>query len=220
MSTATTAEDVYAKLESAGVLAVLMIERVADAVPLAEALLAGGIRAMELTLRTDAAIGALREIRQHSPEMLVGIGTILTPDQAKLAGDEGAAFGVSPGVNPRVVQAAFDCGLPFAPGVLTPTDVEIALELGCRRLKFFPAEVSGGLTYLRSMAPPYNHLGVKYIPLGGISQANLPEYLAEPLVAAVGGSWLAPKQAIADGDWAKVEALASAASEMVREIRG
>ncbi len=219
MST-TTAEEVYAKLEAAGVLAVLMIDNVDDAVPLAETLLEGGIQAMELTLRTDAAIGALREIKKRTPEMLVGIGTILTPEQAKQVSDEGAAFGVSPGMNPRVVQAALDCGLPFAPGIVTPSDVEAALELGCRRLKFFPAEVSGGLTYLRNMSPPYNHLGVKYIPLGGVNQANLAEYLSEPLVAAVGGSWLAPKQAIADNDWACIKGLAQAASKTVQEVRG
>ena len=220
MSSTTVAEEVYAKLEAAGVLAVLMIDNVADAAPLADALLEGGIRAMELTLRTDAAIGALKEIKKHTPEMVVGIGTILTTEQVKQVSDEGAAFGVSPGMNPRVVQAALDCGLPFAPGILTPSDVEAALEFSCRRLKFFPAEVSGGLPYLRSMAPPYNHLGVKYIPLGGVKQANLAEYLSEPLVAAVGGSWLAPKQAIADGDWAQIRGLAQTASETVRETRG
>lgn len=220
MSTTPAAEEVFAKLESAGVLAVLMIDNVDDAVPLAEALLEGGIRAMELTLRTDAAIGALRAIKKAMPEMVAGIGTILTPEQVKQVSDEGAAFGVSPGMNPRVVQAALDCRLPFAPGILTPTDIEAALEFGLRRLKFFPAETSGGLAYLRSMAPPYNHLGVKYIPLGGVSQANLAEYLSEPLVAAVGGSWLAPKQAIADGDWTRIKELAQAASKTVKEVRG
>jgi 2-dehydro-3-deoxyphosphogluconate aldolase/(4S)-4-hydroxy-2-oxoglutarate aldolase len=220
MSNTNAANEVFAKLESAGVLAVLMIDNVADAAPLAEALLEGGVQAMELTLRTEAAIGALREIKKHSPEMLVGIGTILTPEQVKQVSDEGAAFGVSPGMNARVAQAAVDCGLPFAPGIVTPSDVEIALEFGFRRLKFFPAEASGGLAYLRNMSPPYNHLGVKYIPLGGVNQANLAEYLSEPLVAAVGGSWLAPKQAVAEGDWTHIKTLAQAASKTVQEFRG
>jgi len=220
MSTITNAEAVFAKLESAGVLAVLMIDDAANAVPLAETLIEGGIRAMELTLRTDAAITALREIKKQIPEMIVGIGTILTPEQVKLALDEGADFGVSPGMNRRVAEAAVDCGLPFAPGILTPSDVEAALEFGFRRLKFFPAEVSGGLPYLRSMSPPYNHLGVKYIPLGGVSQSNLSEYLSEPLVAAVGGSWLAPKQAVADHDWPRIKGLAQAATKVVQEVRG
>jgi 2-dehydro-3-deoxyphosphogluconate aldolase/(4S)-4-hydroxy-2-oxoglutarate aldolase len=133
---------------------------------------------------------------------------------------EGAAFAVSPGVNRRVVETAIACGLPFAPGVLTPSDIEAALELGCRRLKLFPAEASGGLTYLRNIAAPYNHLGVKYLPLGGVKQSNLAEYLSEPLVTAVGGSWLAPKQAIADHDWAQIESLAATASATVKEVRG
>ncbi|MCH7752651.1 MAG: bifunctional 4-hydroxy-2-oxoglutarate aldolase/2-dehydro-3-deoxy-phosphogluconate aldolase [Planctomycetes bacterium] len=219
MSSTTAAEEVYAKLEAAGVMAVLMIDHAADAAPLAETLLEGGIRAMELTLRTDAAIDSLRAIKKAVPEMLVGIGTVLTPEQVKQVSGEGAAFAVSPGMNPRVAQAAVDCGLPFAPGIVTPSDVEAALEFGFRRLKFFPAEVSGGLAYLRNIAAPYNHLGVKYIPLGGVNQANLAEYLSEPLVAAVGGSWLAPKQAIAEGNWAHIRTLAEAASKTVAEVR-
>ena len=212
--------DVHAQIEAAGVLAVLVIEKAADAAPLAEALLEGGITAMELTLRTDAAIDALRAIKKAVPQMLVGIGTVLTPEQVKQVAAEGAAFAVSPGINRRVVQTAIDCGLPFAPGVLTPSDIEAALELGCRRLKLFPAEVSGGLNYLRNIAAPYNHLGVKYLPLGGVKQSNLAEYLSEPLVAAVGGSWLAPKEAIANHDWAQIKSLAAAASATVKEVRG
>jgi 2-dehydro-3-deoxyphosphogluconate aldolase/(4S)-4-hydroxy-2-oxoglutarate aldolase len=216
---ATNSEAVFAKLEAAGVLAVLMIEKAVDAAPLAETLLEGGITAMELTLRTDAAIDSLRAIRKAVPQMLVGIGTVLTVEQVQQVSEEGASFAVSPGMNRRVVQAASDCGLPFAPGVLTPSDIEAALELGCRRLKLFPAEVSGGLNYLRNIAAPYNHLGVKYLPLGGVKQSNLAEYLSEPLVAAVGGSWLAPKDAIAKHDWAHIKALAVAASKTVNEVR-
>ncbi len=210
---------VFAQIESAGVLAVLMIDKAADAVPLAEALFAGGITAMELTLRTNAAIDALRAIKKGVPQMLVGIGTVLTPEQVKQVAGEGAAFAVSPGINRRVVETALACGLPFAPGVLTPSDIETALELGCRRLKLFPAEASGGLTYLRNIAAPYNQLGVKYLPLGGVKQSNLAEYLSEPLVTAVGGSWLAPKQAIANHDWPHIRGLAEAASKTVAEVR-
>lgn len=220
MSTATTAEEVFTKIEAVGVLAVVMVDDAANAAPLAEALLAGGVQAMELTLRTDAAIDSLRAIKKATPEMMVGIGTVLTPEQVKQVSGEGAAFGVSPGTNPRVVQEALGCGLPFAPGIATPSDIEAALELGCRLLKLFPAEASGGLAYLRNIAAPYNHLGIKYIPLGGVKQANLAEYLTEPLVAAVGGSWLAPKQAIADNDWKYIQDLATAASATVKEVRG
>jgi len=210
---------VFHDLESTGVLAVLVVDQVADAVPLAEALLAGGVTAMELTLRTDAAMASLEAIRQAVPKMIVGIGTILNTEQVKQVADKGAAFGVSPGVNPRVVEAALECGLPFAPGVATPTDIEVALSLGCRRLKLFPAEHLGGLGYLRSISAPYNHLGVKYVPLGGVGPKNLAEYIAEPLVAAVGGSWLAPPDAIADQDWGRITKSAQEAQAIIQQTR-
>ena len=164
------------QLADTGVVAVLMIDDPADAVPVARALLAGGVNAMELTLRTPAALDALRAIRAGVPEMLAGIGTILTPEQVQDVAAAGAAFGVAPGVNRRVVMAATDLGLSFAPGVVTPSDVEAALELGCRLLKFFPAEPSGGLAYLKSLAAPFAHLGVRYVPLGW-HQSGQPEPL-------------------------------------------
>ena len=210
---------IFEKLESAGVLAVLVVDDAADAVPLAEALLAGGVNAMELTLRTEAAIDALKAIRKSLPEMLVGIGTILMPEQVREVAAEGAAFGVSPGVNPRVIEAAVKAGLPFAPGIATPSDVETALSYGCRRLKFFPAEALGGLGYLRAMSPPYNHLGVKYVPLGGVGPKNLAEYITDPLVAAVGGSWLAPRDKIAAKDWPAIEQNAREARMIVDNAR-
>ncbi len=206
-------------LETAGVLAVLVIDDASNAVPLAEALLEGGINAMELTLRTDAAVESLRQIRKAVPEMIVGIGTILTPDQAREVAGEGAAFGVSPGVNPTVIEAAAASDLPFAPGIATPSDIEMALSLGCRRLKLFPAEHLGGLPYLRSIAAPYNHLGIKYVPLGGVGPKNLSEYLSEPLVSAVGGSWLAPRNAVADHDWERIKKNAQEARTAVTQIR-
>jgi 2-dehydro-3-deoxyphosphogluconate aldolase / (4S)-4-hydroxy-2-oxoglutarate aldolase len=211
---------IFDKLQATGVLAVLVIDKVADAVPLAESLLAGGVNAMELTLRTDAAIAALRAIRKAQPEMLVGIGTILRPEQVVEVAGEGAAFGVSPGLNPRVVEAAVKLGLPFAPGIATPSDVEAALEFGCRRLKFFPAEALGGLPYLRAMSPPYNHLGVKYVPLGGVGPKNLAEYITDPLIAAVGGSWLAPRDKIVAQDWKAIEANAREARTIIDAARG
>ncbi|MCA9230832.1 MAG: bifunctional 4-hydroxy-2-oxoglutarate aldolase/2-dehydro-3-deoxy-phosphogluconate aldolase [Planctomycetales bacterium] len=213
-------EDVYSDLETAGVLAVLVVDDAADAVPLAEALLAGGVNAMELTLRTEAAMDSLVAIRQSVPGMKVGIGTILTPVQVEQVAAAGAAFGVSPGINPEVVKAARNCGLPFAPGIATPTDIETALSLGCRRLKFFPAAPSGGLPYLRSIAAPYNHLGLKYIPLGGVSMQNIAEYLGDPLIAAVGGSWLAPRNVVAAKDWTAIEANAKEARQAVDAVRG
>lgn len=211
--------DVFARVEEAGVLAVLIIERAEDAAPLAEALLAGGVRAMELTLRSDAALPAIAQVARTAPEMLVGAGTVLRPDQVAAVYEAGAAFAVSPGVNPKIVSAAADVGLPFAPGIATPTDIEIAVEMGCRMLKFFPAELLGGLPYLRSVAAPYNHLGVKYVPLGGVKQDNLADYLDEPLIAAVGGSWLAPQELLAAQDWAAITARAQAASDVVKSCQ-
>ena len=208
--------DVFSRLERTGVAAVLIIEKVEHAVPVAEALLAGGVDAMELTLRTPAALGALREIRSKVPQMLAGIGTILTPDQVRQVVDEGGSFGVAPGMNPRVVEAALAAGLPFAPGICTPSDIERALEYDRKLLKFFPAELSGGIKYLEAIAAPYQHLGIKYIPLGGINGANVSSWFACKHVGCIGGSWLAPKELLAAGDWAGVKALA----QRVVELRG
>lgn len=213
-------DPVQARLRRSGVLAVLAIEDADTAVPLAQALSEGGVDAIELTLRTDAAMEALRRIRAAKPEMLVGAGTVLTPEQANAVQAAGAAFGVAPGMNPRVVAEARRIGLPFAPGVCTPTDIELAVEQGCRLLKFFPSEPSGGLPYLRTIAAPFLHLGVRFIPLGGVSAANAETYLREPSVLALGGSWLAPADLIRSKDWKAITAHARAASAIVRNVRG
>lgn len=207
-------------VREAGVVAVLVIDEASDAVPLARALLDGGITAMELTLRTPAAVEALRRIAAEVPEMTVGAGTVLTVDQVAEVADAGAAFAVSPGVNPAVLEAARERGLSFAPGIMTPTDIESALALGCRLLKFFPAESSGGLKHLRNIAAPYAHLGIGYVPLGGLNADNMTEYLAFEAVAAIGGSWLAKREVIRAGDWAAVAATARFAIERVRSVRG
>ncbi len=218
MSSAFSPE-LAARIERAGIVAVLIIDRVEDAVPLAKALLDGGIDVMELTLRTDAALGALKEIRTHVPEMIAGVGTILTTGQVEEVKAAGASFGVSPGFNRRVVEAAQAAGLSFAPGVATPSDVEAAIETGCRLLKFFPCEPSGGLAFLKAMAAPYLHLGVKFVPLGGINAKNMAAYLADPLISALGGSWLAPKDAIQNGDWKSITALAAEAVQIIKSTR-
>jgi 2-dehydro-3-deoxyphosphogluconate aldolase/(4S)-4-hydroxy-2-oxoglutarate aldolase len=207
------------RIHSSGVIAVLVVDEVRHAVPLARALLAGGIDAMELTLRTPVALDALRTIRAEVPEMLAGIGTILTTTQVEDVARAGASFGVSPGTNPRIIEAARNVNLPFAPGVATPSDVEAALELGCRELKFFPAEPSGGLAFLRSMAAPYLHLGVRFVPLGGVSSANLEAYLKDPMILAVGGSWLAPRGLIASEDWDAITNHAAKAREIADRAR-
>ncbi|GEP41669.1 bifunctional 4-hydroxy-2-oxoglutarate aldolase/2-dehydro-3-deoxy-phosphogluconate aldolase [Brevifollis gellanilyticus] len=212
-------DDLLLHLRRNGVIAVLMIDRVEDAVPLARALLAGGVTAIELTLRTPSALDSLRRIHDEVPEMVTGVGTILTPQQANEALEAGASFGVAPGMNPRVVAEARRIGLPFAPGVCTPTDIELAVEAGCKLLKFFPSEPSGGLPYLRTISAPFMHLGVQFIPLGGVGPANAAQYLKEPSVLALGGSWLAPKDLIAKGDWAAITQLAREASEIVKQVR-
>ncbi|MEZ6132190.1 MAG: bifunctional 4-hydroxy-2-oxoglutarate aldolase/2-dehydro-3-deoxy-phosphogluconate aldolase [Planctomycetaceae bacterium] len=203
------------RLEHCGVVAVLIIDNAEHAVPLARALLAGGIDAMELTLRTDAAIESLKQIRRDVPEMLAGIGTVLNTQQVDEVAAAGAHFAVSPGLNKRVVQHAQQAGLPFAPGVMTPSDIEAALELGCRELKFFPAVPSGGLKLLDSLRAPYAHLGVRFVPLGGINAANMSDWLGNPGVFAVGGSWLTPREAIQSQDWTTITKLAAEARRNV-----
>jgi 2-dehydro-3-deoxyphosphogluconate aldolase / (4S)-4-hydroxy-2-oxoglutarate aldolase len=207
------------RVERCGVIAVLVIDEVDHAVPVARSLCDGGIDVMELTLRTPAAIDALAAIRAEVPEMLAGIGTILRTDQVQAVYEGGAAFGVSPGINRRVVEAAQCLGLPFAPGVATPSELEVALELGCREVKFFPAEPLGGLDYLRAMAAPYAHLGVRFFPLGGLKVENMGSYLIDPLTLGVGGSWLAPRELIRSGDWLAIRDLAAAARLQVDKIR-
>lgn len=207
------------RIEKTGIIAVLVIDNAGQAVPLARALLAGGIEAMELTLRTPVALEALRRIRSEVPEMIVGAGTVIEPVQVSAVLEAGAAFAVSPGVNPRVLAAAREVGLPFAPGVVTPSDIETALEHGCKLMKFFPAEPSGGLNYLRSMAAPFAHLGVRYIPLGGLNAKNLTDYAGDPLVAAIGGSWLAPKQLVTSAAWDDISSLAREAVSSIAKAR-
>jgi 2-dehydro-3-deoxyphosphogluconate aldolase/(4S)-4-hydroxy-2-oxoglutarate aldolase len=199
------AEEVLQRLGASRVIAVLTLPDPAHAEPIAHALAAGGVTAVELTLRTATALESLRRMRAARPELLVGAGTVLTPAQVDQAQRAGACYGVAPGLNPRVLQAARDSDFPFAPGVATPSDIEAALEWNCRTMKFFPAEPMGGLPYLRSAAAPYRHLGVRFIPLGGVTEETLAAYLKEPLVAAVGGSWLVPESVLASGDWADVE---------------
>ena len=213
-------DELSERIYRAGTIAVLVVDCVADAVPLAQALLAGGIDAMELTMRTPAAIDALRCIRAEVPQILAGIGTILQPQQVCDAAAAGAAFGVAPGMNPRVVAEARRVWLPFVPGVVTPSDIEQALECDCRLLKFFPAEPAGGLRYLKAIAAPYAHAGLRYLPLGGLTLENLEHYLADPLVHAVGGSWLAPRDLIQSRNWSQITDNARLAATVARKVRG
>ena len=206
---------VFERLEASRLAAVVMIDREEYAVPLARALLAGGVSAMELTLRSEAALGGLRQVVAEVPEMLVGAGTILTEAQMGEVVEAGAAFGVAPGTNRRMLAACREAGFPFAPGIATPSDIETALEFGCRLLKFFPAEGMGGLEYLEGIAAPYRHLGLRYLPLGGVNEGNLRSYASAPDILAVGGSWLAPRPLLESGNWSGIESLARRASGLV-----
>jgi 2-dehydro-3-deoxyphosphogluconate aldolase/(4S)-4-hydroxy-2-oxoglutarate aldolase len=198
------------------IVPVVVLDRVESAEPLAEALLAGGLDIMEITFRTAAAEESIRRIATRFPEILLGAGTLLETEQVRRAKDAGAVFGLAPGLNPNIIAAANEIGLQFSPGVMTPSDVELALSLGCKLLKFFPAEVAGGVSMLNALAGPYGHTGVKFIPTGGVSSGNLAAYIKLPVVAAIGGSWMVDKQLVNDGKWAEItritgEALAAAA---------
>ncbi len=200
------------------IIAVVVIDDSKDAVPLARSLLDGGISAIELTLRTPSAFESLQNIREHCPEMTVGLGTVISTAQVEKAAAAGAAFAVAPGLNPKVVLAAQAAGMPFAPGIVTPSDIECAFELGCKLLKFFPAEPSGGVAYLNSMASPYAHLGLEYIPLGGLDENNFTRYLALKNVPAVGGSWIAPRDLIQNKAWTTITGNARRAIEKTLNI--
>lgn len=197
------------------IVPVAVVDDPEDAVPLAEALMAGGLSLIEVTLRTPGAVECIARIRQALPTMLVGAGTVLDARQVQPALDAGAQFGVAPGLNEAVVVKARDLGLPFVPGVMTPSEVEQALGFGCKLLKFFPAEAAGGAPMLRALAGPYLHTGVKFMPLGGIGPANAADYLKLPLVAAVGGTWLVERRLVAERDWARITALTREAVALV-----
>lgn len=209
-----------ATLRRTSVIAVLVVDDPKRAIKLARALLAGGVDIMELTLRTPAALDCLKAVTSDVPEMMAGAGTVIFPEQVDQVVEAGAAFGVAPGTNPVVIRRAIERGLPFAPGVVTPTDIDIAVQCGCRELKFFPAEPSGGLPMLDSIKAPYAHLGLRYIPLGGLTTVNLSSYLSDPDVLAVGGSWLAKKSTIDAEQWSLITAAAQEARSIVQQVRG
>lgn len=204
------------RLKKAKIMAVLVIDDAEDAVNAAKALIDGGIFAMELALRTPASIKALHNIKKALPEMLAGIGTVLTSEQV----EEVAPYAdliVTPGCNPKVIETARKHNIPIAPGISSPTDIEIAVEAGCRILKLFPAENLGGLSYLNAINAPYDHLGISYIPLGGVSSSNCKEYIHHPRILCIGGSWIAPRKLIQQKDWKKITLNAAEAMRLCNE---
>ncbi|OYU87034.1 MAG: 2-dehydro-3-deoxyphosphogluconate aldolase [Bradyrhizobiaceae bacterium PARB1] len=197
--------DLRAMLIAAKIVPVLTIERVADAVPLARALVAGGVRTLEITLRTAAAIDAVKAVIADVPEAIVGIGTVLSAADFEQAHKLGARFTVSPGATPALLEAAAQSDLPLLPGVATASEVMQARDYGFDTLKFFPAEQAGGRAMLRAWAGPFPDLRV--CPTGGITEANAAEWLGQPNVLAVGGSWICPTASIRAGDWAGITAM-------------
>ena len=199
------------------IVPVCVLDDAESAVPLAEALQAAGLDILEITLRTPAALPGLRKVRAAFPGMLLGAGTILAPEQVRQAHEAGANFGVSAGLCDAVVTEANRLGMPFIPGVATATEVERAIGLGCTLLKFFPAELAGGPAMVKAWAGPYGHTGVKFVPLGGINMTSARAYLAIPIVAAVGGSWMVERKLIVEKQWAKITQLTKDALAMAAE---
>jgi 2-dehydro-3-deoxyphosphogluconate aldolase/(4S)-4-hydroxy-2-oxoglutarate aldolase len=198
-------DKLLALFKAARVVPVLTIERVEDAVPLARALVKGGVRLLEVTLRTPVAVESAKVIIAEVPDAIVGIGTILNADDLARAEKLGAKFGISPGATPELLKAAAASSLPFAPGIATASELMAAFEHGFDLVKFFPAEPAGGIKALRALAGPFPQ--ARFCPTGGIAEANAASWLAEPNVVAVGGSWLCPPSEIRSGNWRNITAI-------------
>ena len=213
-ATGPTGAAVLAVMRTGPVIPVIVIDRLADAVPMARALVAGGIRVLEITLRTEAGLAAIEAVAREVPDAIVGAGTLTRPEEFDAVRRVGARFGVSPGFGAGLAEAARTSGLPWLPGVMTPSDVIAARGAGLAALKLFPAAQAGGIAMLKAMAGPFPD--VVFCPTGGINAATAPDFLALPNVACVGGSWLTPANAVASGDWARIETLARAAATLAR----
>ena len=194
--------DVLQRLASSVVVPVVVLDKVEDAVPTAKAMAAGGVDTMEITFRTACAPEAIKAVSEGCPEVLVGAGTIVNLDQAKLAVQMGAKFIVSPGFDEEVVRWCVEQGIAVCPGCVTPTEIMAAMKCGLKLVKFFPANVYGGLKALKSLAGPF--VGMKFLPTGGVSNDNIKEFIDTPFIHAVGGSWVCPKADIAAGNWEKI----------------
>jgi 2-dehydro-3-deoxyphosphogluconate aldolase/(4S)-4-hydroxy-2-oxoglutarate aldolase len=207
-------EELAALFRPARIIPVLTIERIEDAVPLAKALVAGGVHVLEVTLRTPVAIESAKAIMAHVPAAVVGIGTILNADDLARAEGIGARFGISPGATPDLLKAAAASGLPFAPGIATASELMLGLSHGFNLVKFFPAEQSGGIKALRALAGPFPD--VRFCPTGGIGEANAISWLGEPNVIAVGGSWLCPAADVRSGNWPGITAICNRTMKLLK----
>ena len=205
------------KVIDAGIVPVVVLEKTEDAVPLADALLKGGISFMEITFRTACAADCIEIISKEVPDMTVGAGTVLNMEQAKLAVEKGANFIVSPGLDEETVKWAIENNIPVVPGCVTPTEIMKAISLGLNVIKFFPADVYGGIKAIKALSAPFGQ--VKFLPTGGVSEANLQDFIGNKSVAAVGGSWVCKKDDIANHDWDKITALSANAVKIIKETR-
>lgn len=205
--------NILEKLGNSGVVPVVVIDDAKDAVPTAKAMLAGGIDVMEITMRTGAALESIKNVAENCPEVLVGAGTVITLDQCKAAVAAGAKFIVSPGFDEEVVKRCVENGIAVTPGCVTPTEITMALKYNIKVIKFFPANVYGGLAGMKALAGPFGD--VKFIPTGGVNAQNMAEYLAAPFIHAVGGSWICPKADISEGNFEKITALCAEAKNTV-----
>jgi 2-dehydro-3-deoxyphosphogluconate aldolase/(4S)-4-hydroxy-2-oxoglutarate aldolase len=198
------------------VIPVIIVDELKQAVPLAEALVAGGVRVLEVTLRTPVALEAIRAMAKSVKDAIVGVGTISRPEDFEAARSAGAVFGVSPGLTPALIEAQRKSGLPLLPGTMTPSDMIAARAAGFSELKLFPAQQAGGLGMLKAIGSVFSD--ITFCPTGGVTAETAPDFLALPNVACVGGSWLTPKDAVAKGDWQRITELARAASQL-RSVR-
>ena len=213
-------KELFEKMEKCGVVPVIAIESPELALPMADALIKGGLPVAEITFRTKAAADVIKTLNKERPDLFLGAGTILSVDQLLSAKECGAVFGVAPGLNPDVVKKAREIGFSLFPGVMTPSEIEEGLSFGIKVLKFFPAEAIGGVPVLKAVSAPYGHLGVRFIPTGGINIHNLEAYLSLPQVICVGGTWIAKKDVIAAERWDVIEKNAAGVVEVVSRIRG
>jgi len=199
-------------MRASPVIPVIAVDDINHAVPMARALVAGGIRVLEVTLRTEHGLAAIRAIAEQVPDAILGVGTLTRREDFAAARDAGAIFGVSPGLTTELIEGSRSSGLPLLPGVMTPSEVMSAREVGYRQVKLFPAVPAGGVGMLNAIAGPLGDM--MFCPTGGISQETAPQFLACKNVACVGGSWLTPKDAMAAGDWARITELAKAAASL------
>lgn len=210
--------EIIKKIQKIGIIPVVVLNDVKDALPLGKALMEGGLPCAEVTFRTDAAEESIRQMSAAYPELLVGAGTVLTTEQVDRAVNAGASFIVSPGLNPKVVKYCQAKDIPVLPGVVTPGEIEQAMELGLNVVKFFPAEPSGGLEMIKAVGAAYTKL--KFMPTGGINAKNVKEYLKSDKILACGGSWMVKGQLISEGKYDEIIAMCRKAAEIVKEIRG